>query len=156
MKNRIPVLLAFLLSGASLCGAATPPMHHLAPPGREALTCLVADRTGCGILIKRGVNEEGYYLTIETGAHGVDSVKVGLRGRSILIGRAESRRTERMSDRGAFGVVSRSSRFASRLHLPPDADMRRVRRVETDSVITITVPRLQAPRSGGYPFGYYP
>ena len=151
MKHRTAVLLAFLLSGASFGGAAAPPVQTL-PPGGESVACLDADRSGCGILIIKGVNEEGYYLKVETAARAADAVRIGLRGRFIVISRSEFRRSERTSDRGAFGLFSRSSRFATRLRLPPDADVRRVKREEHDGVITLIVPRLKAAN----PFGYQP
>jgi hypothetical protein len=157
MNNRLSFLLVFLLSGMSVDAAAVPPENRLPAPGIGAVTCLAADQSGCGILIRRGVNEEGYYyLTIDTTERGADSVKVTINGRSIMISRSEFRRSQRTNDRGAYGVVSRSSRFASRFRLPPDADMRRVKREEDEGVITIIIPRLQIPRPGPNPFGYRP
>lgn len=156
MKNRHLVLLILLLPGASVFGDTLPPARQLPPPDTADVRCLAADRSGCGLLVKRGINQEGYYLTVETGEHGAGSVEVQIRGRSILIGRSEFRRNERTWDRGAYGVVTRSSRSATRLRLPRDADMRRVKREEHDGVITIIVPRLQPVRPGPGYFGYYP
>jgi hypothetical protein len=156
MNNKISLLLVFLFSGMSVDAGAQPPDFRLPPPGSGAATCLAADRSGCSVLIRRGVNEEGYYLTIDTGTRGVDSVKVAINGRSIVVSRSEFRRTQRSGDRGAYGEFSRSSRFATRLRLPPDADIRRVKQEENDGVISIVVPRLQRPRAGPNPFGYYP
>jgi len=156
MNNKITLLVVFLFSGMSLNAAAVSPDYRLPRPSSGAATCLAADRSGCGILIRRGVNEEGYYLTIDTGERGVDSVRVAINGRSIVVSRSEFRRTQRTGGRNAYGVFSRSSRFATRLRLPPDADIRRVKREENDGVISIVVPRLQLPRPSPNPFGYRP
>jgi len=155
INRRIAFLPLFLLFGISVCWGAPPPASPLTSQGARSMTCLTADQFGCSTLIRTGINEEGYFLVIETGERGADSVQVKLRGRSILISRSEFRRTERSSDAGRFAVVSRSNRFARRLMLPPDADMRRVSRSERDGVITIIVPRLHPTRSGPGSF-YHP
>ena len=91
-----------------------------------------------------------------TGARDAGSVEVLIRGRSILISRSAFQRTERMGGRRAYGIATRASRSATRLRLPRDADMRRLKREERDGVITITVPPLQPVRPAPGVFGYYP
>lgn len=155
MNRRIAFLPLFLLFGISVCWGAPPLASPLTSQGAGSMTCLTADQYGCSTLIRTGINEDGYFLVIETGERGTDSVEIKLRGRSILISRSEFRRTERSSDAGAFAVVSRSSRFARRLLLPQDADMRRMSRSERDGIITIILPRLHPTRLGPGSF-YHP
>jgi len=154
MKQGIAALLVVLLSGTVGSSAGATPAGPL--PDRGVGTCLAADRSGCGILVRRGINSEGYYLTIETGESEAGSVTVGFRGRSIVIGRSEFRRSKRTDDPGAFSAVSWSSRLSSRLRLPPDADIRRARREEHAGVVTIIVPRLQPPWLQRGATGYHP
>jgi len=156
MNYQIPILLTVLLSAASVYGSTEAQVESKPPQGSEAKTCLTRDRFGCRVLIKRGTNKEGYYLTIDAGTDGAGSVQIRFSGRSIIISQSKFRRTERTWDRGAFGVMSRSNRFSSRLSLPRDADIRRVKRMEQDGVITVKIPRLHVLQSTPGRFGYYP
>jgi len=117
--------------------------------------CLLADRSGCQIVVIKGYDGDAYTLTIDTGKLGADAVMVRLSGRSIMISRSELRRSENRSDRGSYSFVSRSSRSTRRISLPPDADVTRADKSVSGSVITITVPRLEMP-GPPRPFDYYP
>ena len=154
MNRRILFFSILLLFSASTAWGAPPPGSPAPANERESITCLMADRSGCVILVKRGVNALGYSLSVESGTQGAAAVEVALRGRSIVIRRSDFRHTERSGGRGAV-VVSRSSRFARRLMLPPDADLRRVRRSVRDGVVTIFIPRLHSSRPDPRSF-YYP
>ena len=156
MRSRRALLPIILFFGMSVSWGASAPASPANTNNTESVSCLMAARSGCGILIRRGVDERGYILVVETGERGNDSVELKLRGRSIMIRRSEFSRTERSGDAGRFAVVSRSSRFARRIQLPPDADTRRVSRSERDGVITIVVPRLQMPGPVPGAYGYYP
>ena len=168
MRISLTILTAILLLGSlqgnaqTSYGYAPPPANirlqeagpyaYPAPPPRPEF------RARRGIRIQRGISPQGYYLKIDTGDQGPESIQIEVRGREILIRRLESTQTEQQDKRGGYSFSRSSSSFRRRLSLPRDADPAQMSRSEEGGMITLTFPRHTNPERAypGYDYGTGP
>jgi len=96
-----------------------------------------------GIWVEKYTDQEGYKLRIHTSQDfDPESIQVRIMGHSIIIESKQSFQQEEKSDRGFYSYSRSSSNFRRRYSIPRDADTGKLKRSESNGVITITLPFL--------------
>ncbi|MBL3590830.1 MAG: Hsp20 family protein [gamma proteobacterium endosymbiont of Lamellibrachia anaximandri] len=138
MKRLLTILsLAALLSLAFLVNAQ-PPYGYPGYMGSPSQTS--GYRHFQRLRVEKSRSEAGYVVRIHTQNIDPQAVQVDVKGRFLMISNDTSQEAERSNDRGSYSYSRSSSSFSQRISIPRDADVEKMKRTESENLVTITLP----------------